>query len=150
MEQATTREAGLEDAFAIASLASQLGYPSSAETIALRMRRHIGRHNERIIVAELGGTLVGWTSVALVDHFYTPLCAEVSGLIVDEHHRGRGIGAQLLQEAKAWARERGVGILRLRANALRRDAHRFYLREGFTKTKEQFVFDMSLSDQASS
>lgn len=140
----------LEDAGPIAGLSAQLGYPSSTESIARGIRRYIGNHDERIIVAELDGAVVGWTSVALVDHFYSPLCAEISGLIVDEKCRGAGIGALLIDAAKAWAKERGLGTLRLRANALRKDAHRFYLREGFIKSKEQYVFDMSLDDQASS
>ena len=148
MESLKTRSAALEDAGSIADLAAQLGYPSSAETVALRMRRYLGNDDERIIVAELDGSVVGWTSVALVDHFYTPLYAEISGLIVDEKRRGYGIGALLLEEAKAWAKARGVDTLRLRANALRKDAHRFYLREGFIKSKEQFVFDMNIGPRA--
>lgn len=148
MESLKTRSAVLEDAGPIADLAAQLGYPSSAEAVALRMGRYLGNNDERIIVAEIDGSVVGWTSVALVDHFYTPLYAEISGLIVDENRRGYGVGALLLKEAKAWAKERGVGTLRLRANALRKDAHRFYLREGFIKSKEQYVFDMNVSPAA--
>jgi GNAT superfamily N-acetyltransferase len=148
MEPPTIREARLDDAGPLARLAVQLGYPCSVEAVELRMGRYLGNNDERIIVAELDGSVVGWTSIALVDHFYTPLYAEISGLIVDEKRRGYGIGALLLEEAKAWAKARGVDTLRLRANALRKDAHRFYIREGFIKSKEQFVFDMSVGPAA--
>ena len=45
---------------------------------------------------------------------------------------------------KRWAEAKGVGLIRLRSNVVRTDAHRFYERQGFTKTKEQFVFEMKI------
>ena len=135
------RDAVEGDAGSLAALATQLGYPSSGPEVGRRMIRYAGNPGERIIVAELRGRVVGWTSVAVVDHFYTAPCVEISGLVVDADHRNRGVGSLLLDEVKRWAKEKAVPLIRLRANVLRKEAHRFYEREGFSRIKEQIVFE---------
>ena len=135
------RDARPGDEAALARLADQLGYPAQAETVAARIVKYFGNPEERVIVAELDGGVIAWTSVALVDHFYTPRCVEISGLVVDAGLRGRGIGAALLAEAKRWAAELGVATVRLRANVIRAEAHRFYERQGFARVKQQIVFE---------
>ena len=64
---------------------------------------------------------------------------------MDEGFRGRGIGRALVAEAEKWAREKGLETLRLRANAVRTEAHKFYLGLGFKNTKQQLVFVKSLA-----
>lgn len=56
--------------------------------------------------------------------------AWVEDLAVDPEHRSQGVGKGLLGAAKAWARERGATHLELDSAETRRDAHRFYEREG--------------------
>jgi GNAT superfamily N-acetyltransferase len=46
----------------------------------------------------------------------------------------------ILSEAEKWAEQKGATILRLNANAIRKDAHRFYENNGFVKLKEQIVY----------
>ena len=145
MESVTIRDATIGDAEALAGLAAQLGYPSSGPDIRARLGKYEGKAEERLLVAEVEGLVVAWTSIAVADHFYTPLYVEISGLIVDEKLRGHGIGALLIGEVKKWAESKGVGIVRLRANVMRKDAHRFYEREGFRKAKEQFVFEQKIA-----
>jgi ribosomal protein S18 acetylase RimI-like enzyme len=135
------RDARPGDEAALARLAEQLGYPTSAETVAARIVKYFGNAEERVIVAELDGVVIAWTSAALVDHFYTPRCVEISGLVVDAGLRGRGIGAALLGGVKRWAAELGVATVRLRANVIRAEAHRFYERQGFARVKQQIVFE---------
>ncbi|HEY9055256.1 MAG TPA: GNAT family N-acetyltransferase [Rectinemataceae bacterium] len=146
--KARIREAKIGDSGELARLATQLGYPNSADEVASRMGRYGGQAEAVVFVAEEGTEqetrLLGWTSAEIVDHFYTPRCVEISGLIVDEAARGGGLGAMLLASAEAWARGKGVSILRLRANVVRTRAHRFYLREGFEIKKTQHVFEKRL------
>lgn len=139
------RDATIGDAEALAGLAAQLGYPSSGAEIGARLGKYKGNAEERLLVAEVEGLVVAWTSIALADHFHTPPYVEISGLVVDEKLRGHGIGDQLISEVKKWAESKGVGIVRLRANVIRKDAHRFYEREGFRKAKEQFVFELKIA-----
>jgi GNAT superfamily N-acetyltransferase len=53
----------------------------------------------------------------------------VEDLAVHPGHRSRGIGKQLLDAAKSWARDRGATRLALDSSEVRTDAHRFYDRE---------------------
>ena len=54
----------------------------------------------------------------------------VEDLAVDPLHRSRGIGSALLGAARRWAAESGASHLELDSSDARRDAHRFYEREG--------------------
>ena len=146
MNSLIIRDATDADAAALADLAAQLGYPASIDSIRASLRRYAGNPDERVIVAELSGQIVGWTSVGVIDHFYTPIYVEISGFVVDANHRSAGIGAALMGEVKKWTKAKQLGVVRLRANVIRKDAHRFYGREGFLKVKEQFVFEARLDD----
>jgi GNAT superfamily N-acetyltransferase len=55
--------------------------------------------------------------------------AWVEDLAVAPAHRSQGVGKQLLEAAKAWARERGATHLELDTAEDRTDAQRFYERE---------------------
>jgi GNAT superfamily N-acetyltransferase len=54
-------------------------------------------------------------------------------LVVAKSRRSGGIGALVIRAATDWARERGCTHLELASGAGRKDAHRFYLREGMTQ-----------------
>ena len=54
-------------------------------------------------------------------------------LVVTSSRRSEGIGRLLLEAATDWARQRGCTHLELASGAGRRDAHRFYSREGMAQ-----------------
>lgn len=58
--------------------------------------------------------------------------AQVEAVRVRPELRGQRIGEQLMAHAIARARERGCGLMQLTTDLRRHDAHRFYLRLGFT------------------
>ncbi len=58
--------------------------------------------------------------------------AEIMELAVDRRYRNRGLGRELLERACALAKERRCMQIELACNQLRRDAHRFYLRQGMS------------------
>jgi GNAT superfamily N-acetyltransferase len=68
------------------------------------------------------------------------LYAEVGGLVVDENHRGRGIGRILMQHAEQWARGRGCETVCVRSNVVRERAHVFYQGIGYDNIKTQRMF----------
>ena len=138
------REATLSDAAVLADLASQLGYPSTSEQIAVRLEVLRSRSGNEVLVAEDESGVVGWLHVSGMYLLESPAFAEVLGLIVDEAHRGKGIGKRLLEGAVRWATEHGFDKLRVRSNVIREDAHRFYEREGFRRVKTQVVLDGAL------
>ncbi|EJT05720.1 acetyltransferase [Rhizobium sp. CCGE 510] len=57
--------------------------------------------------------------------------AAVLSEIVIRRARGQGIGARMIEFAIAEAKGRGVRLVQLTSNAIRKDAHRFYVRLGF-------------------
>lgn len=138
------REATASDAARLAALSTQLGYPTTPEQAVERLHALRERPANEILVAEDGGTVVGWLHVCVMHFFESPPFTEVGGLVVDEAWRGRGVGGLLVQEAARWAAERGFQKLRVRSNTVRTDAHRFYEREGFRKVKTQVVLDRDL------
>lgn len=137
------REATASDAAALAALSTQLGYPAQPKEAVERLAA-LGPAGA-VLVAEENGAVLGWIHVCGVQFFQSPPFAEVGGLVVDEASRGRGAGKLLLEAGARWAAEHGYGKLRVRSNVVREDAHRFYEREGFRRTKTQVVLDRKLS-----
>ena len=59
-------------------------------------------------------------------------CLWISDLIVDESHRGKGIGTMLMEKVKEVAKENGVDRVQLNVNALNSGAIKLYEKQGFT------------------
>jgi len=140
----TVREATEDDAGALASLSTQLGYPADATTMRDRLHRVQSQRIGCVFVAVRDDTVLGWTHVIEHFHLEDPPFAEIAGLIVDEHARGARVGASLLRAAESWARDRGHDRMRVRSNVIRERAHRFYDREGYAQLKRQVVFEKNL------
>jgi len=62
----------------------------------------------------------------------------VDDLVTAAEHRSRGYGALLLAWLRSLAKERGCRELHLDSGVQRKDAHRFYLREGMTLSSYHF------------
>ena len=137
----------LADAESAAHLSGELGYPVDATT----MRRRLGQLTTSIdhgaFVACQAGHVVGWIHVSAVHHMQSDARAEIGGLVVAAHARSAGIGAQLLARAEQWAREAGLTSVVVRSQTMREAAHRFYLREGYARTKTSAVFTKTIADE---
>lgn len=66
------------------------------------------------------------------------LRAQLEAVRVRADLRGSGLGASLVGWVVAEARRRGCGLVQLTSDKQRADAHRFYLRLGFTPSHEGF------------
>jgi GNAT superfamily N-acetyltransferase len=90
--------------------------------------------NETLYVAELGGEVVGTFQTMVT----TTLTGRGSSAMIVEavqtraDMRCRGIGAAMIEFAIERARQDGMRLVQLTSNAVRKDAHRFYERLGFT------------------
>lgn len=138
------REATAEDADKLTALSIQLGYSTTPEEVAERLRALWERPSNAVLVAEEDGTVAGWLHVCGMLLLESPPFAEVAGLVVDAERRGQGVGKRLVEAAARWAVEHGYRNLRVRSNVIREDAHRFYEREGFRRVKNQVVLDLKL------
>ena len=134
------RDARLEDAAALARLIDQLGYPTTQEAVAERLRRLEASPADRVFVAELEGEVVGAASVhvALTLEYDEP-AAKLSAIVVDEGHRRQGIGEALARAVEEEAEARGCRLVFLTTAERRADAHAFYRRLGYEETGRRFA-----------
>jgi GNAT superfamily N-acetyltransferase len=91
--------------------------------------------------AVVDGRVVGWIDAAVERHLQSPASAVIGGLVVREGTRGLGVGKRLCLEVEEWARSKSIPIVRVRSQIKREDAHRFYLRDGYSKMKTSLVFE---------
>lgn len=132
------RRATVADAPTLAQLIAELGSSTEASAVVVRMRSLPEGH--AVLVAERGAGVVGFVHVAVDPSLVTEGRAQVAGLAVATACRGEGIGARLLDEAAAWAREHGCHHLWLRSGADHEDVHGFYRATGFGQLPDQLLF----------
>jgi GNAT superfamily N-acetyltransferase len=137
----TIRPATLADAPQLAPLTAQLGYPSTTEKIAERLREILGETKHLILVAEhKQSQIVGYIEAFPFTTIASDRRVEIAGLVVDEACRSQGVGRLLMLRAEDWARANGYKETRLRSNVIREEAHRFYENLGYRLNKTQMSF----------
>jgi len=94
------------------------------------LKEAIGSDDSVVLVAEHRGELLGFATAYLeLNSVRFGLRCWVEDLAVSPEHRSQGVGRDLLEAAKDWARQRGATHLELDSGEARHDAHRFYERE---------------------
>jgi N-acetylglutamate synthase-like GNAT family acetyltransferase len=136
----TIRDAGTEDAPAVTELVGQLGYPSSTADVARRLERLTSSLNDRVVVAELDGEMVGLAALQVsLSVAYDDPVAKLAAIVVDDRHRGHGVGKALVAAIEKEARARGCSSIFLTTAEGRAGAHAFYRAIGFEETGRRFV-----------
>lgn len=140
MSAARVRPAREEDARALSSLMTQLGYPSDASQLRMRLQRTAGDPDVRALVAEQDGRIVGMIGLMVFHSFvHDQLHGYITSLVVDEAVRGSGAGSTLLAAGEAWFKERGAEKATLTSHLRRVAAHRFYERRGYEFNGRRYV-----------
>lgn len=110
---------------------------------AVALRQALESHDCAVLVAEsdseLIGFITGYQDLHSVRFGYR---AWVEDFAVHPDRRSHGVGKALLDAAKAWARERGATHLELDSAEARKDAHRFYEREGAAYRSYSFGWEL--------
>ncbi len=134
------------DLEAVAALSAQLGYPVAGDALAHHFELLQEAPENALLVTEETGDeqVVGWVHVAGRVSLETGPFAQISGIVVDERVRGRGVGRELMAAAEAWAAARGYDVMRLWSNVVRERAHRFYEELGYEHIKTSKVFRKAL------
>jgi GNAT superfamily N-acetyltransferase len=133
------RDARPEDAEAIAGLLGQLDYPTEPGGVRSRLEALV-IVGDRVVVAELDEQVVGLAHLHVSPAIeYERPAAKLSALVVDESHRGEGIGRALVAAMEAEARARRCVLLFLTTAARRADAHDFYRRVGLEESGKRFA-----------
>jgi GNAT superfamily N-acetyltransferase len=141
----TIRPAARPDAQALVGLISQLGY----DRPLLAVQHHIENldfhaSTQVVLVALFEETIIAWIEASIERYLQSPPFALITGLVVDQAHRGGNIGKLLCKEVERWATERGVDTVRVTSRSTRERAHQFYLRDGYRQTKTSLVFEKVL------
>ena len=138
------REMTAKDAEAINALSKQLGYPLSIEQTLQNINSILQSKDHTAFVVEFEDKVVGWIGASQAIMIEVMPHCEINGLVIDEHHRGMGIGKLLIDKVKYWAKNKGNDKIGLHCNVKRTEAHLFYKHMGFTELKEQKNFVLSV------
>jgi GNAT superfamily N-acetyltransferase len=130
-----------DDAEAAAELSGELGYRCTTEDLRERIEELSCTADRVAFAAVVDGQVVGWIDAAMERHLQYAASAVIGGLVVREDTRGLGMGRRLCLEVEEWARSKSVPVVRVRSQIKREDAHRFYLRDGYSKVKTSLVFE---------
>lgn len=87
-----------------------------------------------LLCAEMEGAIIGFASLSIQHNFWQEgHILYITTMIVDERHRGQGIGTALVREIEKIAGERGCKRIELESAFHRTEAHAFYEKMGFEK-----------------
>ncbi|MFZ0215303.1 MAG: GNAT family N-acetyltransferase [Candidatus Dormiibacterota bacterium] len=137
------REAGPDDAAAVAELLTQLGAvgvdPAEAE-------RRLARGAERVLLAVADGRPAGLVAVMRSLYLgHAEPSAHVTAMVVGDAFRRRGIGRRLMVAAAEAGRSMGCAGIEL-TSALtpqREAAHAFYAALGYQRTSYRYWLPLS-------
>jgi ribosomal protein S18 acetylase RimI-like enzyme len=138
------RDARTADLAAVHRLIGQLADAPDAAAFRIRFERVLAGDGHRVIVAELGGNVVGVVHVFERPALEKPCEAVVQALVVDSETRSSGIGEALMREAEAWAVSRELPSASLYSRADRKRAHAFYERIGYRVKATSVRMDRAL------
>lgn len=134
------RPANAADAGGVARLLEALGYPCSDDDAFDRIDTMSDDPTQDLLVADLHGELCGL--VALDFMYFLPLgrdTCRITALIVDDKHRGSGVGRLLLREAESRARAAGAARIEVTHASQRAEASQFYRACGYSESSVRLV-----------
>ena len=138
----TIRQLSHDDNKIVQQLMYELGYPVDEKELIFNINM-INQRNGIILVAELGGNVVGCLSAVINVSLAEGMFGEIVSLVVSREYRGSGIGKCLVKQAEDWLKPK-VEKIRIRANTIRLEAHKFYKSLGYREVKTQISFIKSI------
>jgi len=133
------RKAIEEDIKVLRELLEELGYDVDGNTLSQRIKA-IRDQGGEVIVASIDGLVVGCVNTLIAIRLSEGITGEIVSLVVSAIHHGMGIGKELVFHAESWLKTKGCDTIRVRANAVRKEAHQFYLGMDFKEIKTQKIF----------
>jgi GNAT superfamily N-acetyltransferase len=134
------RKATIEDEPIIEKLLDQLDYSDTKPFLKQKIEIIDQNPNSGLFVYELNENVVAFICVD-----FTPQLAlkgdfaRISYLSVDSSVRSKGIGKQLEEFCMSLAKERGCNRIELHCHERRKDAHRFYYRQGYVESPKYLM-----------
>ncbi|BFI96776.1 MAG: hypothetical protein RSP_22860 [Rhodanobacter sp.] len=134
------RSAHAGDAEQVAALIRQLGYAMEPDTLRVKLTQLATSGADQVFVAESEGRLLGCLGLHAVPLLHAEgTLGRLTTLVVDEAHRGRGIGHALVMAAHAWFKAAGCTRFEVTSGDHRERAHRFYERLGYLRQGQRLT-----------
>lgn len=135
-----TRESRLLDHCSIALLLRQLEYEATPVVILEKLQSLLPSSTDKIFVATVHDEVVGIISLHALPLFHTAgNLGRITSMVVDERHRGTGIGSALIAAAERWFEAVGCVKLEVTSGDHRLDTHRFYAKHGFLRDGQRLA-----------
>ena len=135
----TLRPARIEDAPTLATLMTQLDYPTSESQMRRRLELLARNDTFGAIISERDGAVVGMIGLRVERGFeFDGMQGQIAALVVDAQFRGQGIGRLLVAAGEEWLRQRGAGKAIVTSAHRRKETHRFYEKLGYESTGLRF------------
>ena len=140
----SVRPAEAADTPALAELMIELGYPTRASEMEMRMEAIFADKNYATFVAVVDGKICGMigTRVSYSYEHNNPGGA-ILALFVSEKVRGRGVGHALIAAAEADFTQKNIRRVAVYTHFRRTDAHEFYEKVGYTKNGFRLVKELA-------
>ena len=148
LEGLRVREAASADAEQISSLLGELGYPSPAPSVSVRLNL-LARENRAVaLVAERRGVVLGLVTA----HAFASVHADdpvgwVTTLVVASEARRQSIGRLLLEAVERWASGQGCTRVSVLSARHRSDAHAFYGSLGYADSGRRYTKSLRPGNQ---
>jgi N-acetylglutamate synthase-like GNAT family acetyltransferase len=142
----SVRRAEMADTPALADLMTQLGYPTRASEMEMRMEAIRSDKNYATFVAVSAGEVCGviGTSTRYSYEHNNP-GAVIMVLVVSDKMRGKGVGNALIATAERDLAERNIRRVAVYSRFIRTDAHEFYEKNGYEKNGFRLVKELPMS-----
>jgi GNAT superfamily N-acetyltransferase len=137
------RRASADDFDTVFPLFEQLWPDMALDREALRgtFKRGAGSETDVLLCAEEHGRSIGFCAYAIVNNLWQAgRIAYVYAMVVDEKHRGQGVGSRLLSAVIEGSRALGLKRVELDSGFPREKAHAFYTGLGFEKRAFLFSY----------
>lgn len=132
IDKVLIRNINENDFGAITELFKELGYPSSIGKISDRLKKINESSSYKSLVVEVERKVVGFIGLCkFYAYEYDGEYVKIAALIVNGQHRGKGIGAKLIEAAEKWAVDEGAVGITLNSRINRKEAHEFYKSKGY-------------------
>jgi ribosomal protein S18 acetylase RimI-like enzyme len=99
--------------------------------VAVAGRLRQASANETVVVAEVGGKIVGFASLRVTDSLDPDPYAELTDLFVESESRRLGVASRLVKYLEGLARERGATHLVVLTGTKNTEAQAFYRSAGY-------------------
>jgi len=141
MNLPTVRRATEADIEEIVFLLNELGYQTSANTLAVQLR-HYSLPESLILIAKYreSNSLVGLASGHVIPLLHQPgFLGRITSLVVSSDSRGSGVGRKLIDGLEMWFAENQCLRYEVTSSEHRKSAHLFYEKLGYKLDEQRFI-----------